>query len=232
MYSCVPFFYLIQVIPCILLLLFTLALLYELQKNRQKRKKICSNATLRRHSAQSDRTTKILLILLMVFFSTEFPQGILAILNGLFPNDIHQFVYLSLGELLDLLSLINCNTCFIVYPLISSQYRATLRCLIECIRQLIAGKSWKVATANIRSRSRLSMEAKLSLASRPLTPSFRPSTGTFSSPSPCSNWPFSRRPTLKTSINSNNNLTINGYGGNSSAESTQIRFLDDQDVLL
>jgi hypothetical protein len=49
-----------QVIPCILLLLFTLALLYELQKNRQKRKKICSNATLRRHSAQSDRTTKIL----------------------------------------------------------------------------------------------------------------------------------------------------------------------------
>ena len=48
-------------------------------------------------------------------------------LNGLWPNDIHQFVYLSLGELLDLLSLINCNTCFIVYPLFSSQYRKVLR---------------------------------------------------------------------------------------------------------
>lgn len=60
--------------------------------------------------------------------------GILAILNGIFPNDVHQFVYLSLGEFLDLLSLINCNTCFIVYPLISTQYRETLKSFIKIIR--------------------------------------------------------------------------------------------------
>lgn len=53
--------------------------------------------------------------------------GILAILNGLFPNDIHQFIYLSLGEILDLLSLINCNACFIIYPIMSSVYRKTLK---------------------------------------------------------------------------------------------------------
>nr|CAD2199521.1 unnamed protein product [Meloidogyne enterolobii] len=226
-----------KVIPCILLLLFTLALLYELEKNRRKRKGMCSGATLayRRHSAQSDRTTKILLILLTVFFSTEFPQGILAILNGLFPNDIHQFVYLSLGELLDLLSLINCNTCFIVYPLISSQYRSTLKSLIECIRQLIAGKGWKASTFNIRSRSRLS-EAKLSLASRPMTPSppFRFSSGnTFSTTLSPFNWPFSRKSTLhKSSITLLHNNNNNGISGGCSTESTQIRFLDDQDVLL
>nr|CAD2204829.1 unnamed protein product [Meloidogyne enterolobii] len=198
---------------------------------------MCSGATLayRRHSAQSDRTTKILLILLTVFFSTEFPQGILAILNGLFPNDIHQFVYLSLGELLDLLSLINCNTCFIVYPLISSQYRSTLKSLIECIRQLIAGKGWKASTFNIRSRSRLS-EAKLSLASRPMTPSppFRfSSSNTFSTTLSPFNWPFSRKSTLhKSSITLlQNNNSNNGISG-CSTESTQIRFLDDQDVLL
>ncbi|KAL3084601.1 hypothetical protein niasHT_035600 [Heterodera trifolii] len=215
-----------KVIPCVLLLLFTLALLYELEKNSRKRKSMCSGTTLayRRHSAQSDRTTKILLILLIVFFCTEFPQGILAILNGLFPNDIHQFVYLSLGELLDLLSLINCNTCFIVYPLISSQYRATLRNLANCIRQIAQGRGWQAATANLRSRSRLS-EAKLSLASRPLSPfpltpspSFRPSPSP-SSPSPINtNSTACRRPTLRTLIN----------GG----EVPSIRFLDDQDVLL
>uniref|UniRef100_A0A915M8B3 Serpentine receptor class gamma n=1 Tax=Meloidogyne javanica TaxID=6303 RepID=A0A915M8B3_MELJA len=175
------------------------------------------------------------LILLTVFFSTEFPQGILAILNGLFPNDIHQFVYLSLGELLDLLSLINCNTCFIVYPLISSQYRSTLKSLIECIRQLIAGKGWKASTFNIRSRSRLS-EAKLSLASRPMTPSppFRfSSSNTFSTTLSPFNWPFSRKSTLhKSSITLLHNNNINNGISGCSTESTQIRFLDDQDVLL
>ncbi|KAL3084603.1 hypothetical protein niasHS_009138 [Heterodera schachtii] len=176
-----------KVIPCVLLLLFTLALLYELEKNRRKRKLMCSGTTLayRRHSAQSDRTTKILLILLSVFFCTEFPQGILSIMNGLFPNDIHQFVYLSLGELLDLLSLINCNTCFIVYPLISSQYRATLRNLANCIRQIAQGRGWQSATANLRSRSRMS-EAKFVVTNRRYTmssssgsPSSKPSFSIF-----------------------------------------------------
>lgn len=60
----------------------------------------------------------------------------MAILNGLFPNDIHQFIYLSLGEILDLLSLINCNTCFIVYPMLSSQYRYTLQTIFHYMHNL------------------------------------------------------------------------------------------------
>ncbi|KAH7695593.1 Protein DMSR-4, partial [Aphelenchoides avenae] len=124
------------VIPCILLLLFTIALLWKLEQNKKRRGLITSGTSMasRVTTAKNDRTTKILIILLIIFLITEFPQGILAILNGLFPNDIHQFVYLSLGEMLDLLSLINCNTCFIVYPLISSQYRATLKDFWDALR--------------------------------------------------------------------------------------------------
>uniref|UniRef100_A0A914RR20 G-protein coupled receptors family 1 profile domain-containing protein n=1 Tax=Parascaris equorum TaxID=6256 RepID=A0A914RR20_PAREQ len=81
-----------------------------------------------------DRTTKMLIILLMIFLFTELPQGFLAILNGMFPNDIHQYIYLSVGEMLDLLSLINCNVCFIVYPCISSHYRQTFRIMLHRIR--------------------------------------------------------------------------------------------------
>lgn len=143
-------------------MLFTTALLWELELNRRRRKLITSGTTpaSRKNLAHSDRTTKVLIILLLIFLCTEFPQGlffylnfiliyffysilvisifyflgILAILNGIFPNDVHQFVYLSLGEFLDLLSLINCNTCFVVYPLISTQYRETLKGFIKKIR--------------------------------------------------------------------------------------------------
>ncbi|VDM30147.1 unnamed protein product [Toxocara canis] len=58
----------------------------------------------------------------------------MAILNGMFPNDIHQYIYLSVGEMLDLLSLINCNVCFIVYPCISSHYRETFRIMFRRLR--------------------------------------------------------------------------------------------------
>uniref|UniRef100_A0A914IA00 G-protein coupled receptors family 1 profile domain-containing protein n=1 Tax=Globodera rostochiensis TaxID=31243 RepID=A0A914IA00_GLORO len=203
-----------KVIPCVLLLLFTLALLYELEKNHRKRKLMCSGTTLayRRHSAQSDRTTKILLILLIVFFCTEFPQGILSIMNGLFPNDIHQFVYLSLGELLDLLSLINCNTCFIVYPLISSQYRATLHNLAGCIRQLAAGRGWQAAAANI-NRSRMS-ESKFVVTSRRFTLSS--STGSPSS-----------KPSLTFFF-----VKSNKYSDDIYQQQQEIRFLEGHDLLI
>uniref|UniRef100_A0A914DEE2 Uncharacterized protein n=1 Tax=Acrobeloides nanus TaxID=290746 RepID=A0A914DEE2_9BILA len=58
-------------------------------------------------------------------------QGALAILNGLYPNDIHQLVYSNLGEILDLLSLINCNTCFVIYAIMSSAYRSTLKQILQ-----------------------------------------------------------------------------------------------------
>lgn len=73
----------------------------------------------------------MLIILLMIFITTELPQGLLAVCNGIWPNDIHHFVYLSLGDILDLLSLINCNSCYLLYPLISTQYRHTLRSMLQ-----------------------------------------------------------------------------------------------------
>uniref|UniRef100_A0A914DRF2 Uncharacterized protein n=1 Tax=Acrobeloides nanus TaxID=290746 RepID=A0A914DRF2_9BILA len=54
----------------------------------------------------------MLVVLLSIFLATELPQGILAIMNALFPSGVQSFIYMSLGEILDLLSLINCNACF------------------------------------------------------------------------------------------------------------------------
>ncbi|KAI1707501.1 serpentine type 7TM GPCR chemoreceptor srw domain-containing protein [Ditylenchus destructor] len=102
-----------KVIPCILLMLFTAV------------------DHIREHTGQQEEHRSVRSNHKSAHNFIAYISGVLAILNGLFPNDIHQFVYLSLGEILDLLSLINCNTCFIVYPLISSQYRETLRILVR-----------------------------------------------------------------------------------------------------
>ncbi|KAH7697528.1 Protein DMSR-6, partial [Aphelenchoides avenae] len=107
-----------KVLPCSLLLVLTTTLLWKLSKNKRRRDLLIGKSIASRRSSMiGDRTTRTLLVLLTIFIITELPQGIMAFLNGLFPNDIHHFVYLTLGEMLDLLSLINCNTCFIVYPL-------------------------------------------------------------------------------------------------------------------
>ena len=40
--------------------------------------------------------------------TTELPQGIIAVLNGIYTNHVHRYIYQLIGDGLDLLSLINC----------------------------------------------------------------------------------------------------------------------------
>ncbi|KAL3984707.1 Serpentine type 7TM GPCR chemoreceptor Srw family protein [Acanthocheilonema viteae] len=72
---------------------------------------------------QVDRTTRMLLIILCVFLITELPQGIMMVLSGIFPEAFRRHIYNSLGDLLDLLSLCNACTAFVIYCSMSEQFR-------------------------------------------------------------------------------------------------------------
>lgn len=86
-----------------------------------------------------DRTSLMLIIMLLVFLCTELPQGsytkhkrnlllgALAILSAIYPTHIGTLVYVNIGELMDLLSLVNCLTSFILYCCMSSTYRQTFK---------------------------------------------------------------------------------------------------------
>ncbi|KAI6184661.1 G-PROTEIN-RECEP-F1-2 domain-containing protein [Aphelenchoides bicaudatus] len=126
-----------KVVPCLLLIFFTVALLIKMDSTRKRRRLITSGNSVatQKIDSHADRTTKMLIVLLVIFISTELPQGILAIANAVYPNDVHQFIYLSLGDILDLLSLINANVIYIIYPLISTQYRSTLKSMLRCFRE-------------------------------------------------------------------------------------------------
>ncbi|KAH7724717.1 Protein DMSR-4 [Aphelenchoides avenae] len=100
---------LLKAIPCGLLLWFTVALVTKLRDTDEKRNYLYSKSfrKLIKKTTISDRTSHMLIIMLSVFLVTELPQGFLALLNGFYTADVHTYIYRNVGELLDLLSLIN-----------------------------------------------------------------------------------------------------------------------------
>ncbi|KAE9550779.1 hypothetical protein FO519_006010 [Halicephalobus sp. NKZ332] len=76
---------------------------------------------------RADRTTKMLLVIVGVFLVTELPQGIMAVLSGMFSEEYRRNVYNNLGDILDLLALCNACTTFIIYCTMSAQFRNEFR---------------------------------------------------------------------------------------------------------
>ncbi len=135
---------LLKLIPCILLTCLSLALIRILvEANKRKQRLLASNLPMKnslvsntspkndnekiRNSAQqsSDRTTKMLIAVLIMFLVCEFPSGILALLSGLLGKVFFRNVYNRFGDLMDMLALINSAVNFVLYCLMSQQFRKT-----------------------------------------------------------------------------------------------------------
>lgn len=99
----------------------------------------------------SDRTTKMLLAVLLLFLLTEFPSGILTLLSGFLDDDFFQHVYQPLGEILDILALINSGINFILYCVMSRLFRKTFT-KIFCPRNYYAGVHVPAEYTNYNSR--------------------------------------------------------------------------------
>ncbi|XP_059164780.1 G-protein coupled receptor dmsr-1-like [Physella acuta] len=84
-------------------------------------------ATTRRQSRHHDnsRTTRMLLIVITLFLVTELPQAILIVLSATIPN-FFQEVYLPLGDIMDVVALINNGINFLLYCIMSRDFRTTL----------------------------------------------------------------------------------------------------------
>ncbi|VDP19897.1 unnamed protein product [Heligmosomoides polygyrus] len=124
-----------KAVPCALLLWFTIALILKLcEMTPTGDFECCTKISI-------DKTTLMLIIMLVVFLCTELPQGLLAVLSAIYPTHIHTMVYLNVGEMLDLLSLVNCLTSFVLYCCMSSTYRATVRALLMPNRKTNAQKN-------------------------------------------------------------------------------------------
>lgn len=76
-----------------------------------------------RTDRRTDRTTMLLVAVLLLFLITEFPQGILGLLSAIMHKCFLIRCYSLFGELMDLLALINAAVGFVLYGLMSKQFR-------------------------------------------------------------------------------------------------------------
>ncbi|CAB3366229.1 Hypothetical predicted protein [Cloeon dipterum] len=111
---------LIKLLPCVILSFLSQRLLAALWENKQRRRSL-----LNKDDKDGDRTSRLLLAVLILFLVTELPQGILGLLTVFLGDNFFAQCYTSMGELMDLLALTSSTLNFPLYCLMSRQFRAS-----------------------------------------------------------------------------------------------------------
>ncbi|XP_003746589.1 sex peptide receptor-like [Galendromus occidentalis] len=123
---------LMKLIPCLALTILSTALVRALCEAEDRRRRLKGRAPnpdgASSHNQRSaDRTTRMLLAVLLLFIVTEFPAGVLSLLSGIDPDFFESYV--RVGDIFDILALINSSVNFILYCTMSRQFRKTFALL-------------------------------------------------------------------------------------------------------
>ncbi|XP_059615087.1 G-protein coupled receptor dmsr-1 isoform X2 [Phlebotomus argentipes] len=132
---------LIKLLPCVILTVISFVLIRVLYKAAKRKVKLKGYTNPANSSAatslngsrpsrtdrRTDRTTMLLVAVLLLFLITEFPQGILGLLSGILQKCFLTRCYSLFGELMDLLALINAAVGFVLYGLMSKQFRTSFK---------------------------------------------------------------------------------------------------------
>ncbi|KAJ0174064.1 hypothetical protein K1T71_010210 [Dendrolimus kikuchii] len=136
---------LIKLLPCVILTVISAWLIRTLYRTKNRKKILkgynsCPAETVvngngnfftrkstkrSKSERRTDRTTKMLLAVLLLFLITEFPQGILGLLSGILGRCFFKGCYNLFGEIMDALALLNGAINFVLYCSMSRQFRTT-----------------------------------------------------------------------------------------------------------
>jgi hypothetical protein len=123
--------FLVKLIPCILLIIFSSLLIHSIHNASINNKRLTAlghKLKTTQKSKEHMRTNIMLVLVCFLFFITEFPQGLIAFLSIIFEGkDFHSEVYMKLGDLMDIISLINNGVNFILYCRMSHIFRETFK---------------------------------------------------------------------------------------------------------
>ncbi|CAD5206783.1 unnamed protein product [Bursaphelenchus okinawaensis] len=153
----------LKLIPCLLLTVFMTLLVRMLVEARDRRSRLTANnsgsasgSNCGKTSTQAERTTAMLTMIVALFLITELPQGILVFAIGIKPE--MRFAMYYLGNILDLLSLLNSSVNFILYSTMSNLFRREFLetfgfCCPQSLRQWNSRRRLASAKASIKSKN-------------------------------------------------------------------------------
>lgn len=132
----------LKVTPCLFLSVLSVLLIRTMRRAGRNRRRLRSSsaaaAAARRGSDRTgaasssavdsdhNRTTWMLVAVVLSFVAAELPQGVIALLSGI-DNAVFEMVYVPLGDIWDILVLVNSAVNFVLYCTMSRQYRTTFR---------------------------------------------------------------------------------------------------------
>lgn len=121
----------IKLVPCALMSVFGYLLLVQVHRIHRRGADLRNRATLiqdgpnsRARNQEHNRTTAMLIAVIVLFQLTELPQGLLALCSGLEP-DFFESYYTPLGDIMDIVALVNNSINFTLYCTMSRQFRST-----------------------------------------------------------------------------------------------------------
>jgi len=120
----------LKVIPCVLLTVLSALLVRAMRLADIRRRRLLTQGRRKEsdRAGERNRTTAMLVAVVLCFVVTEFPQGMLALLSG-FYEQLFYAVYAPLGDVWDILVLINSAINFVVYCTMNRRFRYTV---IDC----------------------------------------------------------------------------------------------------
>lgn len=90
----------IKLLPCIALTFLSLQLIRALYEAKKRKAKLTGSLSIKLLSKkkQADRTTKMLIAVLLLFLITEFPQGVMGLLSAILHKNFYIYCYQKLGK--------------------------------------------------------------------------------------------------------------------------------------
>ena len=117
---------LVRLGPCLVLTALSALLVKTMRHADARLKSWESGSSLQRLKRQraTNRTTRMLLAVVILFLITEMPQGVVMLLGGL-DRQFTAGIYLNLGDLFDILALVNSGINFVLFCTMSRQFLKT-----------------------------------------------------------------------------------------------------------
>lgn len=126
-----------KILPCALMIALSGYMVKSIREAKRKKDQMTTSSdisTTKKSSVEYNKTTLMLIIIVMIYVLSEIPIAISAFISGLQRAESHFFYFLlfsSVGEVMDLITILNATSNFFIYFTMCKKYRQNIKLLFQ-----------------------------------------------------------------------------------------------------